>query len=300
MKMPEAGAVSGLRLFTLYESRSFHLVAGMRRPSLLPLSFAAALVAAASLPLAAQVRPAFPSSRADTTKRGRAALSTIDGVVSDTNLVPLRGAFVTILGTRIRVGTGPNGRFRIVDVPSGHYMVIVRRAGFHPTSGAIEVLPQDTLRLAYTLEQSAASLDAVVVTEKAAVSARMRDFEQRRKLGFGEFLDAAEIDKRNSVFPTELFRKFMSINVSPSRSTSLTEYYALNSREGANPQLGACPMQIFVDDVPMPTPFNLDLLPSPRDLAGIEVYSGSGTIPGRYNGMNRGCGVVLVWTKDGV
>jgi hypothetical protein len=298
MKKPEAGAVSGLRLFTLYESRSSRLFAPMRRPILHPLSIAGLLIAAASLPLAAQVRPAFPSSRADTTKRGR-ALSTIDGVVSDTNLVPLRGAFVTILGTKIRVGTGPNGRFRIVDIPAGHYMVIVRRAGFHPTSGAIEVLPQDTLRLAYTLEQSLASLDAVVVTEKAAVSTRMREFEQRRKLGFGEFMNAEEIDKRNSVFPTELFRKFMSINVSPSRSTSLTEYYALNSREGANPQLGACPMQIFVDDVPMPTPFNLDLLPSPRDLAGIEVYSGSGTIPGRYNGMNRGCGVVLVWTKEG-
>jgi hypothetical protein len=49
----------------------------------------------------------------------------------------------------------------------------------------------------------------------------------------------------------------------------------------------------------MPTPFNLDLLPTPKSLAGIEVYAGSATIPPQFNGMNHGCGVILVWTKDG-
>lgn len=268
------------------------------------LSLAMALMIAGTLvvvPLrsaAAQARPVFPAARGDSATRSL-SLSTIDGVVSDTGLAPLRGAFVSILGTKIRVGTGPNGRFRIVDIPAGHYLVIVRRAGYHPTSAAVEVSAQDTLRLSYTLEPAVGMLDAVVVIEKAAVSARLAEFEARRRLGVGQFMDAAEIDKRSSVFPTELFRKFLSINVSPSHSSSLTEYYALSAREGANPQMGACPMQILVDDVPMPTPFNLDLLPSTRDLAGIEVYSGSGTIPGRYSGMNRGCGVILVWTKTG-
>ena len=42
----------------------------------------------------------------------------------------------------------------------------------------------------------------------------------------------AEIDQRNSVFPTELFRKFMSVNVSPSRTGPITQWFALSRREG--------------------------------------------------------------------
>lgn len=79
----------------------------------------------------------------------------------------------------------------------------------------------------------------------------------------------------------------------------MTQYFALSKREGANPGLGACPMQVYLDRIPLPTPFNLDLLPTPKDLAGIEVYSSAATAPAQYGGMNRGCGIILIWTKAG-
>ena len=228
------------------------------------------------------------------------AFGTIDGVVSDTNLVPLRAAFVSILGTKIRVGTGPNGRFRIVNVPAGQYLLVVKHVGYHPSSSVVDVAVSDTLRVAYTLSEAPAvtMLGTVVVTEQST-SARLSGFEARRKLGFGEFMTGEEIDKRNTVYTTELMRKFLSVNVSPSHTSVMTEYYALSAREGGNPSVGACPMQVYLDQVPLPTPFNLDLLPSPRDLAGIEVYAGPSTVPAQFAGYNRGCGVILVWTKEG-
>ncbi len=73
----------------------------------------------------------------------------------------------------------------------------------------------------------------------------------------------------------------------------------MSKREGGTVSLGACPMTVYLDQVPMPTPFNLDLLPSPKHIAGIEVYGGSATIPPQFSGFNRGCGVILVWMKDG-
>jgi hypothetical protein len=222
----------------------------------------------------------------------------IDGSVTDTALNPLRGAFVSILNSKIRVGTGPNGRFRITRVPAGQFLVVVKRTGYRPTSAMVEVRASDTLRLAYTLEPVAPTLDPMIVTEKA-ISLRLAEFEQRRRAGVGEFMGTAEIDRINTVYATELFRRFMSVNVGPSHTSAITEYFALSRREGGNPSLGACPMIVYVDQVPMPTPFNLDLLPSPKDLAGIEVYSGSATIPPQFNGMNHGCGVILVWTRDG-
>jgi Carboxypeptidase regulatory-like domain len=259
------------------------------------LAFAVIAVVAAH-PAGAQAITREPPRVRSATGEAPKVFGTIDGAVTDSNLVPIHAAFVSILGTNIRVGTGPNGRFRIVRVPAGRYLVVVKRVGYRPTSGVVEVPASDTLRLSYTLEQ-VTELEAVRIVEQSA-SARMGEFEARRRVGWGEFMTADEIEQRNSVFATELFRKFTSINVSPSRTSSMTEYYPLSKREGGTLSLGACPMQVYVDQVAMPSPFNLDLLPPPRDLAGIEVYSGASTTPPQFSGFNRGCGVILVWTKD--
>src|SRR6185437_7361894 len=261
----------------------------------------AALVAAAALaptiPARAQGNPVFANARTDSTLVRR--FGTVDGVVSDTNLAPLHAAFVSIVGTRIRVGTGPNGRFRITDVPEGQYLLVVRRVGYRPISSTIQIAAHDTLRLSYTLEPAtAAELQPVVVTA-AVRSKRMSDFEARRHFGVGIFLTDSAIEAHHPVFSTELFRAIPQINVSPDNSGAVTQYYALSAREGANPTLGACPMSVLLDQVPLPTPFNLDLLPAPSEIAGIEIYPGPSTTPPQFAGFNKGCGVILVWTKDG-
>jgi hypothetical protein len=260
------------------------------RSSVLLTTFCCAAVAGA------QTRALSADARADSMRVGR-SFGVIDGVVSDTNLAPLQGAFVTVLSTKIRVGTGPNGRFRITRVPAGEYLIIVKRVGYRPTSAVIDVAPGDTARLSYTLETVVTELSPVTITEKPS-SLRMGEFLARRKLGFGQFMTAEQIQNVNAVFATEIFRRFQGINVSPNRARQLTEYFALSGREGGNPQYGACPYAVVLDDVPLPTPFNLDLLPPPRDLGGIEVYSALGTVPAKYNGFNRGCGVILIWTKE--
>jgi hypothetical protein len=232
--------------------------------------FKTALIRASAILLAmtpvvarAQVRRSGTLIKPDSVRVAR-PVGVIDGVVSDTNLVPLRGAFVSVLGTKIRVGTGPNGRFRILDVPTGRYLMIVRRAGYHPTSSVVDVAAADTARLAYTLAEGGPTLlEPVVVTAKT-VTGRLSEFEARRKLGVGEFMTADEIDRKNTVFATELFRNFQSINVSPSRTNSMPEYYALSKREGGSIQTGACPMQVYLDKGALATTFNLDLLPPPR------------------------------------
>ncbi|HEY9230409.1 MAG TPA: carboxypeptidase regulatory-like domain-containing protein, partial [Gemmatimonadaceae bacterium] len=262
---------------------------------LAPLFAALSFGAVLSVPSAAQVQSPRPAA---TDPRVR-QMGVIDGVVSDTGLAPMQGAFVSILGTSIRVGTGPSGRFRITKVPVGQYLVIVKRVGFRPTSGVVDVAVDDTVRLSYTLEKlRPEELETVVVTAKAP-SMRMAEFEARRKLGVGEFMTSEEIEKRNTVFPTELIRKFRGVNISPNNAGPVTQYFALAAREGGNPMTGACPMQVYLDQVPLPSPFNLDLLPPPKELSGIEVYSGAATIPPQFSGMNRGCGVIMVWTKDG-
>jgi hypothetical protein len=49
----------------------------------------------------------------------------------------------------------------------------------------------------------------------------------------------------------------------------------------------------------MPPKTDLATLPPPRDLAGIEIYSGAATIPLQYKFGTTFCGVILLWTKRG-
>src|SRR3954447_16225547 len=97
-------------------------MSGMLPPRFLAV---AAVIAVSAHVVSAQGTPNFPRARSDSSLANR--LAVIDGAVSDTNLNPLQAAFVSILGTKIRVGTGPNGKFRITKIPPGQYLVIVKR-----------------------------------------------------------------------------------------------------------------------------------------------------------------------------
>ena len=225
----------------------------------------------------------------------------IDGVVTDTLLQPLNAADVTVVGTAARVVTGANGRFRMLQVPPGQYLLVVRRIGYAPTSGIIEVPAADTLRLAYTLARSTMLLDTVRTFERR-ISTRMAEFEQCRAEGVGQFVTREEIERRGSLQVYDFLRNMRAIDVSRITDQLFGGMVALSRREGGSvlgEGAGACPMQVFLDGIVLPRFFNLELLPPPKQIAGIEVYSGASSIPPQFGGPDRRCGVVAVWTRDG-
>lgn len=244
---------------------------------------------------------ANPVPRSDTLTVARAS-GVIDGAVADTALRPVSFAEVVILRTDIRMQTNGAGRFRFIDVPPGQYLLIVRRIGFRPTSSIIQVGARDTLRLSFTLEPALAQLDTVIVTERRQ-SLRLLEFEERRRQGVGFFITQEQIEKRNLPVAADYLRLAPSIALAPSPNPSgISELVAISKREGGSlfgDGANACAMQIVVDGVPMPPRFPLELLPTPREIAGIEVYNGPATVPAKYNGLDRRCGMVLVWTRDG-
>jgi hypothetical protein len=252
---------------------------------------------------AQQIEKRLPSGVRRDTATTKTEFGTISGAVSDTNLVPLEGAEVNILRTNVRVHTLANGRFQILKVPAGHYMMITRRLGFRPVTAIVEVPASDTLRISYTLERVPQGLDTVVISERRQ-SARMMEFEDRKRLGQGEFMSADDIAKRASIFTPDLFRAFKTVDISPvngAQHGGFPEYVAM-SRRGVGsimgPGAGACPMQVFVDGVPMPSGFDMALLPPPSDFAGVEVYAGAATAPMQYATNDTRCGLILIWTKD--
>ncbi|MEO7457337.1 MAG: TonB-dependent receptor [Gemmatimonadaceae bacterium] len=237
--------------------------------------------------------------------------SVIDAVVTDTGLTPIPGVTVAVAGTHIRVATGTNGRFLIHGIPPGTIQLAILKLGYRSITSVVDLGESDTLRLAFTMENGRRQLEGVTVTERGR-STRLAEFDARREKGVGQFVTAEEIEKRNTPFPTELMRtvKGILIKAYPDFAGSL-QYFAMNPRSGtrdayfnakkgvADQMVIGCPMEVYVDGLQMATPFNLDNLPAPSSIAGIEMYSGPATTPARYGGTDRRCGVILVWTKDG-
>lgn len=218
----------------------------------------------------------------------------ISGTVTDTGLRVIAGAHVSVIGTGSELLADDNGRFAILQVPPGEFLVWVRKLGYRPISNLVHVEQGDTLRLAFTLEPTMTDLAPVVVTERVR-SPRMREFDERRRAGFGDFLDQAQIEKMNFVQVEAVIRTFKAVRVTPAGG-------AVSAREP--PGVAACPMQVFLDGIPRGS--MLGDLPSPREIAAIEVYAGPATTPVWVPKYERAglvgkpsCGVILIWTRDG-
>ena len=98
--------------------------------------------------LAAQAGPSIP--------RG-----TMDGIVTVTSLAPIAGATISLLGSPISAQSGENGRFRIVALPAGEYVVLARRLGYASASVTLHVDGGDTLRPSFALRRVTPELDTV-------------------------------------------------------------------------------------------------------------------------------------------
>ena len=124
------------------------------------LAFATALVCAA---------PAF----------AQAQTGTVTGQVTEQGTArPLPGVLVQVVGTRLAQTTNENGRFMFMNVPTGRHTVTAEFLGYAEGRAAdIEVTAGETTTANIVLEQTALSLEEVVVTGVSeATTGRMAPF----------------------------------------------------------------------------------------------------------------------------
>ena len=187
-----------------------------------------------------------------------------------------------MVGVGARVVTSENGRFRILQVPAGQYLIVVRRIGFAPTSGIIDVTTEDTLRLSYILARTTNLLDTIRVKE-TRISMRMTEFEARRRQGQGQFVTQDQIERRGSLQTADFMRAFRGVEVSKVTTQQFGGTQVYSRREGGGftdqGQQQYCTMQVILDGIILPKNFDLELLPPPKQIAGIEAYTGAATIP---------------------
>lgn len=99
---------------------------------------------------------------------------TITGQVFGTNEQPLPNVQVLVTQLDRSVGTDPDGRFTIENVPAGSYTIETRRLGYELSTTEVTVQSGQTATVEINMSIRAVSLDAVVVTGQGSEISRRR------------------------------------------------------------------------------------------------------------------------------
>ena len=158
----------------------------------------------------------------------------------------------------------------------------------------VHVEPKDTIDVTITLTVVAQTLNAVLVHEDVAHVRIMRQFEERRKRGFGHFITRRQIEDRHPLQMSDMMRLVPGTMLRPAGPGGRSVLRFSRALIGGTRD---CPPQYWVDGV-MVYGFNIDDI-MPSDIEGVEIYSGVSVVPPEFNNPRStvACGLVVIWTR---
>ncbi len=239
------------------------------------------------------------------------------GVVHDSGGAPLPGVEVLVQGSGRQTTTDKAGQFVLTGLPFGPMTVLIRSVGFRPIERGVILLKGDTARLDLTLTaESAQTLPAITTKARRDPPRGMgirESFEERRKLGFGKFIDSTVLRRNEHRRMVDLLRGIPGITFvwAPipdcppgDLKRCPRELYARGTRTGRIS--GGCfatiiedGMMIYRSDGGLGYPPDWSREFYINDYEAVEVYRSAAEMPIEFNGSSSQCGVIVLWTRRG-
>ena len=240
----------------------------------------------------------------DTTPAGGAAFA---GRVTDSAGTPVAQAVVLLAGTTDSAVTNDDGYFVLRNLAPGAYLVSVGRIGFRPERFATTLVAGQTRDESIVVARFVPVLETVTTTARERSAYRAVGFDQRMRIGIGQFLTYDQVVRRQAICFTDLLHQLRGIWVEGSCPPAA----AVTGTRG----VGSC-VSYVVDGAPLglvggESPDNLI---EPSLVGAIEVYSASER-PAGFGGMEehampapgtpvppvgfdrQQCVLVMVWTR---
>lgn len=215
----------------------------------------------------------------------------LTGTVKDTSGAPIFGAEITVKGSPANTRTDEHGNFRLTDIPMGETSVTVRRLGFAPFKGGVQVSQPSGAQLTVRMTPVAASLPPVVVrADRMDYRGRLAGYYGRlEKKSAGYFITREQIDRERPSTMGQLLQHVPGIRASRGRAGIM----------GVRMRGRTCWPLVWIDGTPMPAgEVDLDSF-VPSSIQGIELYLGSTTAPFSYiyDRDLSSCGTILIWSR---
>ena len=175
------------------------------------------------------------------------------------------------------------GRFRFADVTAGKHSLEVRSIGAAPHKVDVIVPAGDSIDFEVFVERIV-TLDSVLVEGSTVRQGFVRDYEDRRRVGVGRFLDSMQV------------RKFAVVQQAMSFVTSVR--YKNGVVLFPNSTGGDCLPNLWIDRFYVGTNQSDLTLIRPDDVMAVEVYLRSSLVPEEFRSKRaEGCGALVVWTR---
>ena len=229
-------------------------------------------------------------------------------VVDDDTGRPVAGVTVTLLSSRelraARALTDSSGHFHLRVPQADGFHLRAERVGYRAaTSGAITVMPDDTVQVELRLSTEAvllAPLTVVAVSRQLMRDHQLAGFEFRRqRQPFGRFMGPDEIRRINPFYASDVLQQMPMVRLESGESR-FDRVVTLPARGRAMGGAARCIPTLYVDGRPVRLMYGLtvDDLVGGKSVAAVELYSSPGSAPGEFPPReNWDCGVVVIWTK---
>jgi hypothetical protein len=206
------------------------------------------------------------------------ATGAVSGVVTSAGK-PLDRALVSLDSAR-EIRTDSLGNFRFLDVTAGPHELRVIAIGMNPIDHPVTIHAGREARLAIQMDKVTV-LDSVQVKGNVDRLGLKREFDERRRLGIGVFVDSTRI------------------RTYPYVRSALLDVQNVHTFKGSIRvgQLPGCLPNYWIDRVNWGRDEGMLKTLEPADIMAIEVYSRPLEIPPQFTSRSGGCGVIVIWTR---
>ncbi len=234
-------------------------------------------------PLASQAR-AQSAARAKTARSQRAVLT---GRVRDGFGHPLVSAVVVANDQGVATIVDDSGLFRIPGLLPGPSRFTASRVGYEPATFVIHLPGDSTVFLDIHLEPNGPTLGPRPVDTYSDVRLDATGFGERQRDMIGYFIDPDRVNRKPMARAAEYLIGIPGVSVhARSGGAGYEVTFALKP---------PCEPTVFVDGVLSHA--TVDDAVSGADVFALEVYLTPSTVPDRFSGAGRTCGVVAIWTR---
>lgn len=222
---------------------------------------------------------------ADTTMSLRArGTATVKGIVIDDRKRPIADAVVTVSSADTSARTDKDGAFLIGGLPGGTHSMQTKRIGFTAVSQTIS-LRADSVTVVSVVAANYNTSAVFNVRAQRTKGADRTDYELRRKMGFGYFMEGKQLENRADL--QSVLSQFPGLMVrSNGMDLEVTTMAMMRGR---------CTPAVFLDG--LPTNYARVNMLRPGDYRAVEVYLRASSIPLQYSTFS-GCGSILFWSRN--
>jgi len=220
-------------------------------------------------------------------------------VTNDADDAPVPRAQIVSLSDRAIWRTDDAGIIVVTVLHPGPNIFTIRHLGLAPITTTLNVREHDTLKVHVVMTPAAQVLDPVDIKARASAERPLSAFDDRRLHGVGgHFITWDEIQRQQPFETLDLFRGVLGVRViRPPNGDPIVE-----SSRGVGVMGGSCPLRVGLDGIVYGNTIDFSVNDvSPREIYGIEIYSGAATIPAQYLAATVGgsCGLIMIWTSYG-